>query len=741
MRVFSNKGRPVPLGAFPLERIRRVGSAPDLEHARHAMHGPSPAEGNLLAGICANYGRVYETFRTGAVAPSRAPYADALADRANDLKGLSYFFDATMAGLCRVPTAACQGTLADDHTHAIVLLVEDAPIVEADNPVHELIAASGGAAAKLRATEVAVILALYLRRLGYAATAHTPQASDVSLEMLAVEAGLARVEQGRLIAPFVGGRFALAAVTTEMELPVDGVLGPKRAFEGGLAWHFGLGGCETWWSRVARRRRPADQGRYPMETVKRVDETTTLIIDDEVPRLPKRSNGFIRALKGDMGDKAQREVQRFASKTPLASATRCIISAQQPHQDGPVAPEPTIDSHDPDRNRRAIKTLILHLGADLVGTSEAKRYVWYSHDLRGEPIEIYHKHAITLILDQGFDTMEGASGDDWVSATQSMRAYMRGAQIAGVTAAWIRSQGHSARAHTNIDSDVIQTPLIVLAGLGEMSRIGETVLNPFIGPRSKSAVVTTNMPMAWDRPIDFGLQDACSKCLKCARECPCDAITYGGTVMFNGYEQWKQDVQRCTSYRVTNQGGAACGRCMKTCPYNNEGLLIHRVLLWAATRFPVLRAPLARLDDKVGNGSINPIKRWWQELEIVNDVVVKPKRANYRTLDLAKGFGLKDKQKIAYTNADMLPPPDAQGPAPMDRKVGAQAAEKLETVAQARARVARGGEKPAHYTPTPPIGAVLDAEETEKAVKSLYGQSGADALMAKREAESDAGVA
>ncbi len=58
MRVFSNKGRPVPLGALPLERIRRVGSAPDLEHARHATHGPSPADGNLLAGICANYGRV-----------------------------------------------------------------------------------------------------------------------------------------------------------------------------------------------------------------------------------------------------------------------------------------------------------------------------------------------------------------------------------------------------------------------------------------------------------------------------------------------------------------------------------------------------------------------------------------------------------------------------------------------------------------------------------------------------------
>ena len=31
--------------------------------------------------------------------------------------------------------------------------------------------------------------------------------------------------------------------------------------------------------------------------------------------------------------------------------------------------------------------------------------------------------------------MSGASGDDWISASQSMRAYMRGAEIAGVMAA------------------------------------------------------------------------------------------------------------------------------------------------------------------------------------------------------------------------------------------------------------------------------------------------------------------
>ena len=165
------------------------------------------------------------------------------------------------------------------------------------------------------------------------------------------------------------------------------------------------------------------------------------------------------------------------------------------------------------------------------------------------------------------------------------------------------------------------------------------------------------MPLSHDRPIDFGLQDACRKCMKCARECPCDAITYNDPVMFNGYEQWKQDVQRCTSYRITNMGGSACGRCMKMCPWNNEGLLVHRALTWAAIHLPWTRAPLARVDDRLGNGAINPVKRWWSNLEIVAGKIVKPAKVNQHGLAREKGFGLKSKQQIAYTTANMLARP------------------------------------------------------------------------------------
>jgi len=714
MRIFSNKSRPVHLGRYPLEKLPRAPLSHDALAGLCKLEATPTQSDNVLSKICRQYCEIYERFRSAEAAGERAPYLEGAVERANEIKSLGLFFDATMVATCAVPAAAWRATPLAGHTHALVLLVEYNDHIEEDNPVHDLIRGSDGAAAKLRATEVAVVVSAYLRQLGFAATAHSPFATEVSLPLMSVHAGLARLDGSELAAPFIGRRFAIGAVTTEMELAADLPLAPRSLFEGGAAWWLGTGGTETWWNRRAERRRPGEWGRYPMEKVKRVAEATTLIIDDEVPRMPKRSNGFYRGKKGDFGEKVAREFGRFAIKTPAGAALADLQIAQTPFQDGEVAPAVDPASLDPERNRRALKTLLHHLGADIAGTCEAKGYTWYSHDYGGQPIDIGHRNALVIVIDQGFETMAGASGDDWVSGTQSFRAYVRGGQITGVVAAYIRSLGHGARSHTNADSDVIQTPLVVLAGLGEMSRIGETVLNPFIGPRSKSAVVTTSMPVAWDQPIDFGLQDACRKCFKSARECPCDAITYAEPIMFNGYEQWKQDVQRCTSYRMTNQGGAACGRCMKACPYNNEGLLAHRALVWVATHFPATRGYLARLDDRMGNGDINPVKRWWSDLEIVDGKVVKPAAVNRRGLDIAKGDKLKGRQKIAYINADMLPPPNWKAPFPVDRKAAVAAAQKLETPAQARERIKRGGPKPDHYNATPLAPTIHPQEERTK---------------------------
>jgi reductive dehalogenase len=286
--------------------------------------------------------------------------------------------------------------------------------------------------------------------------------------------------------------------------------------------------------------------------------------------------------------------------------------------------------------------------------------------------------------------MEGASGDDWISASQSMRAYMRGAEIAGIMAAHCRRMGYSARSHSNAHSEVIHNPAILMAGLGEVSRIGDTILNPFIGPRSKSVVFTTDLPMAVDRPIDFNLQSFCDACRKCARECPCNAIPFGPKVMFNGYEIWKADVEKCTKYRVTNMKGSACGRCMKTCPWNREDTVEAERLMWLSIERPELAAAIAADDDAVGNGMRNPVKRWWFDLEVVDGVAGHPVAGtNERDLELER-VRLGERQKLAMFPPELQPPGGTtlNTVMPVDRERGLAAYAAAEPVERARERLA-----------------------------------------------------
>lgn len=291
-----------------------------------------------------------------------------------------------------------------------------------------------------------------------------------------------------------------------------------------------------------------------------------------------------------------------------------------------------------------------------------------------------------------------------------MRGYLRGAEIAGVMASQLRELGFPARAQTNADSDVLQIPLVLWAGLGELSRIGELVLNPFVGPRFKSVVLTTDMPLEVDRPIDFGLQTFCRNCLKCARECPCNAISWGDSVMYNGYEMWKLDVERCTRYRLTNQRGASCGRCMKTCPINKvvdaDGAWLTRLASWLgihARPLKPLLVPLATwFDDALQNGRRNLAKKWWFDHEIVDGKAVEAKGSNERELDPAR-YVAPEQQPIAYYNADVNPPPGIDGAVALDRKAGLIAATLIETPAQAVRRRERGEPAPSHYKANPPL--------------------------------------
>jgi len=709
------KNRPYHLGPFPLETLRTDDSVNAREAARPPLSAiPALSPQGPLGRAADHYREIFAKFIDGPVAPKQAPVPNDLARRAADVKGAAYFLDASQVGICEIPHNAWLGGLQHPaHRHAVVIVVERPRMPEDDNLARDWIAPALDTIADMRAAEIAVCVAGHIRAMGFAARAHFAGDCQLDTGRLAVLAGLAvRDADDALHNPFLDRGFAIAVVSTDYALARDRPLQADALRAKGLAYWWGINGAQSGRERSRQAKRATHLSRFPMEQVKRVDRPTTLILDDEVPQVSKRAAFFQRALHNDLGDKAKAERTRFAFKTPLSFSLLQVIRALVPFQNGETAP--TADAgrwRDLDGNARAIKTLSYALGSDLTGVCEVPRYAWFSHKEDGSELKPYHRYAVAMLIDQGYDTMEGASGDDWISGSQSMRAYLRGAVIAGIMAELLRGLGYSARSQTNADSDVLHIPLIMWAGLGELSRIGELVLNPFVGPRFKSVVLTTDFPLAVDQPIDFGLQEFCSGCLKCARECPCDAIPFGDKVMFNGYEMWKPDVERCARYRLTNARGSACGRCMKTCPLNKvvdaDGAILTRIASWCGVNamwLKPLMIPIATwLDDWLMNGKRNPLKRWWLDLEIVDGVAVTPKATNERDIDPGRKVDPAN-QKMAYYHASMMPPPNDSAPHPVDRKAAMAAKDLLETPVQALVRRASGGAKPAHYTPTPSVG-------------------------------------
>ena len=697
------KKRPTHLGPYPLERLARDPGMRAREEARGPAKTPSYSASevtNSLGAAARKYTDLYMAFRDGEIAAQRAPVPDDLTRRAADIKGFVYFLDAAHVGITKMSDGAWIGdTACPTHDHAIAVLVEHGRSPETNNPARAWCEEAGSLPGNLRAAEIGAGLASYIRLLGWSARAHVVSATEVDLERLAVLAGVAIRDEttGQIASPFLDNDFSITVVTTDYTLATDTPLKASARDARGLSYWLGAGGAVSGLEWRRRAKRPSHMSRYPMEWVKRVEKPTTLILEDEVPRVPKRAAFFERARFGDLGAKAEREITRFAYKAPTSRCVRELINALVPYQDGPVAKVDTSTMQNPEANARALKSLSYALGADLTGICEIPDYAWYSHQSDGTPIPKKHKYAVVMLIDQGYNTMEGASGDDWISGLQSMRGYLRGAEIAGVMAEHLRDLGFPARPQTNRDSDLLHIPLILQAGLGELSRIGELVLNPFVGPRFKSVVLTTDMPLAVDKPIDFGLQTFCENCFKCARECPCDAIPLGGKVMFNGYEIWKPDVERCARYRVTNMKGSACGRCMKTCPLNKvvtlDGPLYAQIGTWLGIKAmwlkPILVPFATWLDDRLGNGRLNTIKKWWLDLEVVDEITVEPQVGTNRR-DLDPGANIDPtRQKMAYYPAPAMPPPDTfKTPYPVDRKAALAEAGRMETPLEALARKA-----------------------------------------------------
>ncbi len=367
-------------------------------------------------------------------------------------------------------------------------------------------------------------------------------------------------------------------------------------------------------------------GHYPLERLKRVDEPTTYI-GPHVRRVSERQAGFIKATKGEYGRRFQVESGRFVSKEPLAAALDQMVDDLGALDLVDVYPKLAPLPNDPAAQSRHIEALGYFLRADCVGVCELPQFAVYESDREERPIELDHKYAIVFLVDQGWRTFNGALGSDWISAAQSMKSYSTSGFIATVVSNYIRRLGYEAEPHFSGHYKVVMPPLVLLSGLGEMSRFGNSVLNPFLGTRYKASAVTTNLPLEPDKPIDFGLQHYCKVCKKCARECPSQALSHADeTIIYNNYETYGLDVEACTRMRVGNPAGASCGRCIKVCPWNKPYEGIHKAIEWVLERSSLTHRFSVWMDDLLGYGKQNIEDKWWYDLEEIEGIFHVPEK-------------------------------------------------------------------------------------------------------------------
>lgn len=363
-----------------------------------------------------------------------------------------------------------------------------------------------------------------------------------------------------------------------------------------------------------------------MDRIRRVGKPTTMITDS-VQRIDLRDTAYGLAARGEYGPVVQRSIQRILpEKYPLSAAQKDVVDHISLIKLNPAAAEIAPIPQDPQILTCHIKAVGYFLKADIVGTCRVPQFAYYSYDKQGNPIAPAYENAIVIVMRKDWYTTRASRGYDWIGDALSFQAYQCLAMVAETVANYIRRLGWDASAQYGPSFvnkySVLLPPLLLLAGIGEVSRTG-IILNPFLGLGYKAAAILTNMPIVPDKPIDFGLQSFCQECRICAENCPSKAIPMGDKIMYNGYETWKLDTKRCASFNFTNRNGTMCNRCVKSCPWTRPPTWPNNLIRAAVMRSRLAQLVAIRAAYLLKTGQDHPENKWWFDMEDVGGGVIE----------------------------------------------------------------------------------------------------------------------
>ena len=272
------------------------------------------------------------------------------------------------------------------------------------------------------------------------------------------------------------------------------------------------------------------------------------------------------------------------------------ISRVREYVDGPVAAQKT--EVDAAEMSQRLEGYAKYLGAVSAGTTKVSPENVYTNIGRGagewgaeiDPDEF--KNALVFTIEMKEEMLRATPKQPVV--VDSARQYLEGAKIAFVIAEYIRSLGYKARAHVDGNYRLILPPLAVDAGLGEIGR-HSLLITPELGTRVRIGCVTTDMPLVQKERIAFGVQDFCSVCKKCQRNCPVKALPEGDKEEIRGTKYWVMHPNRC--FRYWRNVGTDCGICNAVCPYSRPKGGIHSFVRFACKQSALSRRLFTKLDD------------------------------------------------------------------------------------------------------------------------------------------------
>ncbi|HPF45716.1 MAG: 4Fe-4S dicluster domain-containing protein [Alphaproteobacteria bacterium] len=183
-----------------------------------------------------------------------------------------------------------------------------------------------------------------------------------------------------------------------------------------------------------------------------------------------------------------------------------------------------------------------------------------------DTFDVPYENVITIGVAMDFENLKTAP--EVPSAIEVIKKYGEAHIVSHAIATWIHEQGWNAKSYGGSNNvPILLIPPAIESGLGELGKHG-SIINRENGSVLRLGALVTNMPLDYDSPDSFGVDDFCMNCKACQNACPPDAI-YPEKQMVRGVNKWYVDFDKCLPFFNENTG---CGICLAACPWSRPGV-------------------------------------------------------------------------------------------------------------------------------------------------------------------------